>query len=355
MNDFKDAFLRERFLLIIFSIVASAVMVLHVKSPFISTDALLLALLLLNSYYLLITLIKLQRVGNSSALYIAIFVGAAAFVFIVGSAMKIEFIWDINKLHAALLIVYGEFCAYALSNSAQSLLYIRSEDESLQNYLPKVPFDVKKTFSPLLIALLFFIPILIIRIFFMDEIIKSYWLFLLLLPLAIHTPSLFAAFLFKDEEAFLTNKTVLQASDRRAMLSSICNKLSNKESKYCRKTNTMQYQTVLHYLNSGQNPNEVIDNKYTMLLPSACCGDYKLAKLLVENGSDINFKSPLGTSAIHLAAKHGFYDIAKLLIDNGAKIDERDAEGKTAFMYANENGHAEIANLINSQNEQSRV
>lgn len=112
----------------------------------------------------------------------------------------------------------------------------------------------------------------------------------------------------------------------------------------------MQYQTILHYLMSGQNPDEVINNKYTMLLPSACCGDYKLAKLLVENGSDINFKSPLGTCALHLAAKHGFYDIVKLLIEYGARIDERDADGKTALMYANENEHVDIVSLLNNQN-----
>jgi hypothetical protein len=349
LNDFRDAFLKERFLLTIFSIVASVVVLLHVKFPFIPTDTLLLILLLLNSYYLLRTALKFQS-KSSTALYISMFVGVVAFAFIISSAIKMEFIWDENKLYVIALLAFGEFVAYALTTSLQSLLYIRSEDESLQEHLPRVPFKVKKNFLLFLIALLIFFPILIARLFLMDEILQSYWLTPVILPLIINISALSIAFLFKDEEAVALNKTALQESDRRAVLSQICNKLSNKESKYCRKTNTMQYQTILHYLKSGQNPDEVIDNKYTMLLPSACCGDYKLAKLLVENGSDINFKSPLGTSALHLAAKHGFYDIAKLLIDNGAKIDEKDAEGKTALMYANENGHRELALLLNEQN-----
>jgi len=354
LNDFRDAFLKERFLLTIFSIVASIIMVLHVKFPFIPTDTLLLILLLLNSYYLIKTALKFQS-ESGTALYISIFVGVIASAFIISSAMQIEFIWDESKLYIVALLAFGEFVSYALTTALQNLLYIRTEDESLQNHLPRAPFKVKKTFLLPLIALVIFIPILIARLFLMDEILKSYWLTPLVLPLIIHLGALSIAFLFKDEEAVAINKNALQESDRHAVLSSICNKLSNKESKYCRKTNTMQYQTISHYLKSGQNPNEVINERYTMLLPSSCCGDYKLVKLLVENGSDINFKSPHGTCALHLAAKYGFYDIAKLLIDNGAKIDEKDADGKTALMHANENGYREIALLINSQNEQNGV
>lgn len=354
MNDFRDAFLKERFLLTIFSTVASIVVVLHVKFPFISTDTLLLILLFLNSLYLLGTILKFQG-ANSTALYISTLVGAAALASIVNNAIKIEFIWDVDKLYTIALLIFGEFIAYSLSNGAQSLLYIRSEDESLQHRLPRVPFTLKKTFFLSIVAILIFIPILIARLFLMDETLKSYWLLPLLLPFIIHLATFLISFLFKDEEAIKINKIALQESDRRGVISEICGKLSNKESKYCRKTNTMQYQTVLHYLKSGQNPNEIIDDRYTMLLPSACCGDYKLAKLLVENGSDINFKSPLGTCALHLAAKHGFYEIAKLLIDNGAKREIKDFDGKTALMLANENGHVEIASLLNSSNEQNRV
>jgi hypothetical protein len=354
LNDFRDAFLKERFLLTIFSIVASIVVVLHVKFPFIPTDTLLLILLLLNSYYMLKTALKVQS-ESGTALYISMFVGIVAFAFIISSAIKMEFIWDENKLYVIALLAIGEFVAYALTTSLQSLLYIRSEDESLQEHLPRVPFKVKKNFLIFLIAILIFIPILIAGIFLTDEILKSYWLTPLLLPLVIHLAAFFIAFLFKDDEAINTNKTVFQESDRRYVISQICNKLSNKDSKYCRKTNTMQYQTILHYLKCGQNPDEVINNKYTMLLPSACCGDYKLAKLLVENGSDINFKSPLGTCALHLAAKHGFYDIVKLLIEYGARIDERDAEGKTALIYAIENEHVDIVSLLNNQNQHDAV
>lgn len=354
MNDFRDAFLKERFLLVIFSTVASIVVVLHVKFPFIPTDTLLLILLLLNSIYLLGTILKFQGT-NSTALYISMFVGAAAFASIINSAIKMEFLWDADKLYAIALLIFGEFIAYSLSNGAQSLFYIRSEDESLQLHLPRVPFALKKTFFLSAIALLIFIPILICRFFLMSETLKSYWLLPLLLPLIIHLATLLISFLFKDEEALNLNKITLQESDRRGVLSEICSKLSNKESKYCRKTNTMQYQAILHYLKSGQNPDEIIDERYTMLLPCACCGDYKLAKLLIENGSDINFKSPLGTCALHLAAKHGFYEITKLLIDNGAERDIKDFDGKTALMLANENGHVEIASLLNNSNEQNRV
>ena len=41
-------------------------------------------------------------------------------------------------------------------------------------------------------------------------------------------------------------------------------------------------------------------------------------------------------------------DVAKLLIENGADVNAKDNDGVTALMQASENGHTEIVSLLKS-------
>ncbi len=358
----RDSFVKEKNLLIISSAFGLVYLFSYTEFGFTPLDTLLLILLLLNSYYLFKTVLKLSQLKDvngityisPTAIYFSLFVGFATLGFITNKMLNIEFLWDLNKVYSIMLLALGEVIASSISTGIENTAYIRTNDESLKKFLPRVPFEVKNSFIMFFIAILLLLLITIGAYFFINQELKSYWYILFILPFFTHSMVLIFYFLFKDDEVIEFNKNILQEHDRHIVLNQVCKKLANKNSKYCRKTNTSQYQTILHYLNNKQNPNEVFENKYTMLLPSACCGDYKLVKLLIEHGSDVNFKNSLGTCALHLAVKNGFYEIAKLLIDNGAEIDVKDLDGKTPLMLAIENGYVEIATILNEANKQKK-
>lgn len=278
--------------------------------------------------------------------YTSIFILFIAIFFLINALVNSGFTVDSLLIYSIILFMLGELAAITTTINIQNIIYIRSEEESAQTALPRVPFEVKKALA--------FIPINIIILticasaiyYFIDDTQKLYLYIVLFLPLSVHLVSLIAFFLFRNTELTESEKKRLERDDRHAVIVQIGKKLANKDSKSCRKTNTNQYRTLLHYLKNGQNPDEVFENRYTLLLPSACCGDEKLVKLLIEHGSDLNFKNASGATALILACKHGFYDIASLLIENGADINIKDSEGKTALSYAEENNFTDIAEIL---------
>ena len=70
------------------------------------------------------------------------------------------------------------------------------------------------------------------------------------------------------------------------------------------------------------------------------------AKVLLENGADVNFVRVGGWPALMVAALDGNIQVAKVLIDYGANILYVDEFGKTAFDVANEHKHYEFAKLV---------
>ena len=70
---------------------------------------------------------------------------------------------------------------------------------------------------------------------------------------------------------------------------------------------------VKHYLNNGLDPNEIFENRYTLLLPSSCCGDNKLVKLLIEYGANVNIKDVQGKTALYYAKESNFEEMIKIL------------------------------------------
>ena len=284
---------------------------------------------------------------SKNNLYTSIFVILLSIFFIIYELTNNGFVWNFYLTYSILLITIGEFIAVTIIINIQNIVYIRSEEESLKSALPKVPFEVKKAFI--------FIPINLILLlitgltsyyYITDEPIKSHWFIILFLPLAIHMLSLIPFFMFRDTGFIKLKKKALEDDDIHSVILKISKKLANKNSKSCRKTNTKQYQTILYYLKSGQNPDEVFEDRYTLLLPSACCGDEKLVKLLIEHGSNVNFKSSLGKTALILASTHGSLEIVSLLVENGANVDEKDLDEKTALYYAEKSGFKDIVNIL---------
>jgi len=284
---------------------------------------------------------------SKTNLYASIFIGLVATCFIVYELTNTDFVWSLSITYAIILIIIGEAVASTTITNIENIVYIRSEEEAIKTALPRIPFKVKKALIFIPINLTILIITASAAYYFLDESMKFNWFIVLLLPLAIHLLSLIPYFLLKDDGFVKSKKKALEDDDRHTVIINIGKKLANKNSKSCRKTNTDQYQTILHYLKNGQNPDEVFEDRYTLLLPSSCCGDYKLAKSLIEHGSDVNFKSSLGMTALILACKHGFYDIASLLLENGADVNEKDLEGKTALFYAEQYDFKDIVEILN--------
>lgn len=279
-------------------------------------------------------------------IFISILIVFTAIGFILFELSKSESIWLSSIIYSITILIIGEFIAFTTALNIQNRIYYRTLKEVAQNALPEVPFKIQKAlkFIPINLALLTITSFL--SYFYLDDPLKSSWYFILLIPMFAHAIGLIIYFIFLDNESIEQKKIKLANDDRYLTIIAIGKKLSNKESKSCRKTNTNEYKTILYYLKNGLNPDEVFENRYTLLLPSSCCGDEKLVKSLIEHGSNVNFKSSLGKTALILASTHGFKEIVLLLVENGADIKEKDFDGHNALFYAKQNKHQEVINIL---------
>jgi ankyrin repeat protein len=72
----------------------------------------------------------------------------------------------------------------------------------------------------------------------------------------------------------------------------------------------------------------------------------EIVKLLIKKGVDVNEKQYDKTSALHIAAQKGAIEIAKSLIEKGADIKARIYDGKSALHFAAQKGAIEIVKLL---------
>jgi len=73
---------------------------------------------------------------------------------------------------------------------------------------------------------------------------------------------------------------------------------------------------------------------------------YQLAKLLIDKGVDINYKTKRGKTALMIASSESNLDTVKLLIDSGADLNLVSDGGGSALTYAAQKGNLEIAKLL---------
>ena len=80
--------------------------------------------------------------------------------------------------------------------------------------------------------------------------------------------------------------------------------------------------------------NEKFKANQTPLMEAIIFKQEEIAKLLVENGADVNAQDDKGWSALHFAAQSYLPNTIKLLITKKADIDPQDAWGNTPLLRA---------------------
>ncbi len=112
----------------------------------------------------------------------------------------------------------------------------------------------------------------------------------------------------------------------------IAQKMSMKNSEDCH-TDEQLISMILKL----QNINARGYDGRTLLIYACVYNRSTLAKMLIENGADINLNDSTRKSALHCAVITGNIDIIMLLINNRADVNAQDSRGFTALNYVKGN------------------
>ena len=83
------------------------------------------------------------------------------------------------------------------------------------------------------------------------------------------------------------------------------------------------------------------------LLAAVRKGDLPAVKALLDNGANVNAKSPYGATPLFFAADRGNIEMVKLLLQRGADVDVKDTfYGATALTWAAEKERIDILKLL---------
>jgi len=104
---------------------------------------------------------------------------------------------------------------------------------------------------------------------------------------------------------------------------------------------------VIQFINDGMDVN-IVDEKngWTPLHYASSKGFDEIAKILIENGADIDKRDYKGRTPLHIAAKMGSVKVAKVLLDYGADPEAKDGEGRRPIDYSLENQRKSLVILL---------
>lgn len=86
--------------------------------------------------------------------------------------------------------------------------------------------------------------------------------------------------------------------------------------------------------------------KMNPLITSINKKQFDIAKLLIGNKADVNWKDGFKTSAIMYAASAGDKELVELLLANGASIDDNDGQGNTVLTAAKESKNKDLIKFV---------
>ena len=109
-----------------------------------------------------------------------------------------------------------------------------------------------------------------------------------------------------------------------------------------------QFEAARYLALKGADVNLPSKNGFNVFpLHSASAGNYTdVARMLIENGADINVRQQMGVTPLHSAAQNGNLELIILLLEKGAAVDVRMEGGKLPADLAREKGFTEIADIL---------
>jgi ankyrin repeat protein len=99
-------------------------------------------------------------------------------------------------------------------------------------------------------------------------------------------------------------------------------------------------------IHGGTNDAEINSSNYSALWAAADMTRARNARLLIENGANVNTKANNGWTPLMWAARGGIDWLVRLLIEKGADINARNNDGDTALMWAELEGHKHVVRLL---------
>lgn len=91
--------------------------------------------------------------------------------------------------------------------------------------------------------------------------------------------------------------------------------------------------------------------KVSVLITAVNNKNIDIAKFLLDNEADVNWKDGFDTSAILYAASGGSVDMVKLLLEYGANINDNDGKGNTVFTAAKKSKNKDLISFVKEKNE----
>ncbi|MFV8346883.1 ankyrin repeat domain-containing protein [Flavobacterium sp. ZB4P13] len=105
-------------------------------------------------------------------------------------------------------------------------------------------------------------------------------------------------------------------------------------------------------LKQNANPNFTEENswmKVNLLITAVNNDNYEIAKKLIENKANVNWKDGFNTDALLYACSKGNIKIVNLLLENGADINSKDNQGNSVLSAAKESNNKELVALIENK------
>ena len=119
---------------------------------------------------------------------------------------------------------------------------------------------------------------------------------------------------------------------------------NTKLTKACKDGNIEDVKIMLK-LGADANGKDI--DQWTPLHMAAIKGHFEIAKLLIQNGADIDAKSEYHKETpLHFAVLYGYSKIAELLLQNGADVDAQDNRKNTPLHEAAIEGYPEIVEVL---------
>lgn len=108
-----------------------------------------------------------------------------------------------------------------------------------------------------------------------------------------------------------------------------------------------QHQKIADLMTDTKQIDALNNYSDTPLVVAAKKGKLSIARMLIDNGANVNFKNPVtGNTPLFAGIKSKNYEIVNLLMANGARFDQQNNTGQTPQLYACKQGDIELIRIL---------